>query len=126
LRNYGGDRCWYSPEFALDTCANMELDSVALHNSSVPPGDTHLRLQHQQASCNVTFGSPDVLRGTTFSLELPERVAIWPDATTVRRQPTPEEWESFRPLIMQIYIHENQPFRVVAEVLRKEHNFLPS
>ena len=41
--------------------------------------------------------------------------------TATRRQ-----WENLKPLIKQIYIEENKPFRYLAEVLRDGHGFEPT
>jgi hypothetical protein len=37
-----------------------------------------------------------------------------------------EQWESQKPIIRQLYNLENKPYKRVIELLRTEHNFIPT
>jgi hypothetical protein len=43
-----------------------------------------------------------------------------------REQYSKERWEAQKPIIKQLYIVENKPFKRVINILRTEHNFFPT
>jgi hypothetical protein len=109
-------------------------DPDALYNAS-PSLPRRENGAHQTSSALIespvmVFGSPNPPVPPPFSVRLPEQAAVWPNApsttATARRQLTPEEWESLKPTIFELYIKKNRPFKMIAEILRKEHNFFPT
>lgn len=92
--------------------------------ASMLPGSS----QHtdRPSSPVVASGSEEPLgkSSSPFSMKVPE--ASWPAAATTRRQASPEEWERLKPTIYQLYMQERKPFKDVAEVLRRDHNFYPT
>jgi hypothetical protein len=75
---------------------------------------------------SLDFGAPGYGAGKAFSLQLPERAPAWPASPSVRRQLTPEEWESLKPVIIKLYMNERKTFRQLANILRQDHNFHPT
>jgi Clr5 domain len=43
-----------------------------------------------------------------------------------RKQYSKEQWEARKPIIEQLYYHEEKPYTHVIEILEKEHDFFPT
>jgi hypothetical protein len=43
-----------------------------------------------------------------------------------RKTYSKEQWDAQKPVIRRLYNEENKPFKRVIEILRMEHNFVPT
>jgi len=78
----------------------------------------------------LSAASPFVEPKTTTSVETPSQHLFvfheFPSGERGVREITRQQWETFKPLIQQIYIDKSKPFPYLAKILRDEYGFEPT
>lgn len=78
----------------------------------------------------LSAASPFVEPKTTTPVEISSQHPFvfqeFPSGQPGVREMARQQWETFKPLIKQIYIDESKPFPYLAKILRDEYDFEPT